>query len=318
MDRAYSTYARARLTQEAQILDWQDELRTAQAATSFDERKATQLAGNVSGAENKIATAYLKARGEALAALTPAQRTQLEKIATENRPIRDDKYRFLLLSQVEDLWRSPIDPEVGQALVSAAGAASAAGAGAPRSAPVQQNITTACRPRTTTLSTATDSVPDSGGMTSTSGLPLPFMPARTTSAVIMTALTERGNFFGNNRYNDYNRIDRNARPRWDRSDNGSRPPSTFTSPIPQSPEPRRPLYSPSNPSDRGTSGGFSRPTAPQSRPEPPATPQWERQRETPRQPERRPDPPRVDPPRSSGGSSDGGSRWNRGGGGRGR
>lgn len=325
LDRAYTTYARARLVQEAQIAQWQDELRTAQGATTFDERKATQLAGSVSGSENKIATAYLKARGEALAALTLAQRTQLEKIEAENRPIRDDKYRFLLLSQVEDLWRVPIDAETSQALVSAAGA--------PKSAPVQQNYYYNTQPAYNYPLYSYGF----GGNDYSYGFGSPFYARPNYYGGFYGSggyygtgyYGNGGSYYNNNRYNDYNRVDLNARPRWDRTDNNSRPPvPTYTSPIPRSPEPRRPLYAPQNPSSNG-SGSVPRPVPVPPQPQPQPQPQWERQRETPRQPESRPDPPRVeptrpdppraDPPRSNGGgNSDGGSRWNRGGGGRGR
>jgi hypothetical protein len=320
LDRAYETYARARLEQEARIADWQEELRTAQAAATFDERKASQLSGSISGAENKIATAYLKARGEALNALTSQQLIELEKLEAANQRVRDDKYRFLLLSQVEDLWRTPLDPETGQALLSANSSVAA---------PVQQNYY-----RNYYAVPPVYNSPVYGYGWNSYGYGYDY--------VFQAPFYARPNYrWDGNNYSGNDRRDRNARPRWERerSERDSRPSIDFGSQGLRGPEPRRPLNTPQNPSDRGGTG-ITRPSAPaqsprvERGPEAPTPPQRERQRESPRpgssstgdtprreqpRPEQpRPEQPRPDPPRREPSNNDAGSRWNRGGGGRSR
>jgi hypothetical protein len=305
LDRAYETYARARLEQEARIAAWQEDLRRAQAATTFDERKAAQLSGSVSGAENKIATAYLKARGEALNALTSSQRIELEKIAVANRQVRDDKYRFLLLSEVEDLWRTPIDPETGQALLSASARAGA-------STTSQRNYYQNYYPAPPIFNSPIYSYGWNSfdyGYGYDYGFQSPFYSR---------PFYARPNYrWRDDNYSENDRIDRNARPRWNRSEGDTRPPVTFGSQAPRTVEPRRPLYIPQSPISSRDSGS-TRPPAPVQRPQEerrpivPVIPQWERQRESPR-----PEPPRIETRRPEPSSNDAGSRWDRGGGSRG-
>ncbi|MBC8101144.1 MAG: hypothetical protein H7Z41_00970 [Cytophagales bacterium] len=136
LDRAYDGYARIRLEQEARIAEWEEELKTAQAVTTFNERRAGELARDISGSDQKVSDAYLKARGAALTALTSDQRRRLEELQSRRvapgegafapDSVRDDKYAFLLLSQVEDIWRTPVDTETAQALLAALEANTAA------------------------------------------------------------------------------------------------------------------------------------------------------------------------------------------------
>ena len=279
LDRAYENYARTRFQQEAQIENWQNALRTAHAATTFDERKASQLSGNISDAEHKVADAYLKARGESLAALTSVQRIRLERLEASDQPIRDDKYRFLLLSQIEDLWRTPIDAETGQYLLNAANAQQT----------VQQNNNYYVVPQPypvygydTYISTSYD---------------YGYQPFYSHS-----------NSHGDrDRYHSSPR-DKDARPLWNRDSSQQRPAPSVSN------DSRQPLYQP-QPSDSAPVNGFEnlRPTPrPQEdRKDGANRPREDRnrepQRETPRHDSdnhdtnrrepSRPEPPRADPPR---------------------
>ena len=73
----------------------------------------------ITGAEKTIADAFLKARGEALKALSPEQRAQLDQLRAERRPVTEDKYRQLLLLPLDEIWQVPIDPETARALLDA-------------------------------------------------------------------------------------------------------------------------------------------------------------------------------------------------------
>lgn len=326
LDRAYTSYARARLTQEAQISEWQEELRTAQGATSFDERKATQLSGNISGSENKIATAYLKARGEALNALTSQQRIDLEKLEFANRQVRDDKYRFLLLSQVEDLWRTPLDPETGRALLSASDRAAV-----PSQQTYYRNYYAVPPVYNYPLYSYGWNSYNYDWNSYNYGFQAPFYA--------------RPNYGWNgNNYSRNDRRDRNARPRWDRTEGDTRPSGTFGSQgigssnnrggsvstrpslsIPRPREERRteapvvPQWERQRESPRPAPSSSDIPRREPTRPEPtrPEPPQQERTRPEPSRPEPpRPEPPRVEPRRPEPSNNDAGSRWDRGGGGR--
>jgi uncharacterized membrane protein YgcG/Spy/CpxP family protein refolding chaperone len=347
LDRSYQTYARARVQQEAQIANWQEDLRDSQAIATFDERKSSQLAGNISGAENKIANAYIKARGEALNVLTQQQKFDLGKIHDGTQPVVDDKYRFLLLSEVEELWRTPIDSETGQALLNT-------NATSKQSASSQQSYYQNYY--------ATPPVYVSPYYASSYGFgwnsyynDWNFYGYQSPFYVRPGYGWNGGNYYNNNNYYNYNRVDKNARPRWDRSDTYSRPSVNDGF---RSDGPRRPLYTP--PGSSSNRGDSRQPVARPREDSSPGTasPTWDRQRETPRptpssngdsqgraprRPEQprpdvprpeaprpeppkseptrpepsRPDPPRADPPRPERSNDDGGNRWDRGGGGRG-
>ena len=117
LNRAYDAFARTRLEQEAAVAARQDALKAAQAPATFDERKAARILGEIKNAEQKIAEAFLRARAEALAALTPEQRAALEQARAQNRVVTDDKYRRLLLVDLEGMWHTPLDPDTARALV---------------------------------------------------------------------------------------------------------------------------------------------------------------------------------------------------------
>ena len=338
LDRAYENYARTRFQQEAQIENWQNVLRTAHAATTFDERKASQLSGSISDAEHKIADAYLKARGKSLQELTSIQRIRLERLEAGDQPIRDDKYRFLLLSQIEDLWRTPIDAETGQYLLNAATANA--------QQPIRQNNYYVVPP----IYPVYPVYPS-----------YPVYPVYNygyDTYILNSYSYDYGYqpfYSHSNSYEDRDRYhgsprDKDARPLWNRDSSQQHPA------LPQSVsgESHRLLYRP-QPSDSAPINGFevSRPAPrpqedrnrePQretprpepSRPEPPRAepPRQERPRPEPSRPEpprpeppkpeppkpepSKPEPPKSDPPRQPERNNDAGSHWNRGGGGRGR
>lgn len=116
-DRLYASFARTRLEQEAKMAGWQDELKQVQAVVPPDERRAARLVRNITRAEEKIALAFLKARGEALKRLTPDQRARLQGLKADLQAVRDDKYRQLLLLTVEEIWRVPVDTATARELL---------------------------------------------------------------------------------------------------------------------------------------------------------------------------------------------------------
>ena len=107
LDRLYDDYLRTRLEQERKMADWQDRPQRIKAWTTPDEREIGTLENNIKNAEQKIADAFLKARADALKALTPEQRAELEAIRAGSKAVRDDRYRRLLALNVEDIWKYP-------------------------------------------------------------------------------------------------------------------------------------------------------------------------------------------------------------------
>lgn len=116
VDRLYDDYIRTRLEQERKMADWHDRLTRIKAWTTPDEREIGTLENNIKNAERKIADAFLNARKDALRALTPEQRAELEAIRADARPVRDDRYRRLLALNVEDIWRYPAVVQVTRPL----------------------------------------------------------------------------------------------------------------------------------------------------------------------------------------------------------
>jgi hypothetical protein len=129
LDALYDNYARRRMEQEARIVGWQQELRQAQSPTNFNERKASELLRSITGAQENIRNTFLRARGEALKALTTAQRARLQAMTMEVRasttqsqdsgllPLRNDQYNQLLLMPLEHLLQTPIDVQTGRRLL---------------------------------------------------------------------------------------------------------------------------------------------------------------------------------------------------------
>lgn len=111
LNTIYDKFAIIRLEQESRIADWQAQLKQAQAIDSFDERQTDRLTRDIAGAEQKITSAFVKARADALKTLMPEQRADLETLAAQRKTVRDDAYRQLLLLTVEDFWRVPVDAE---------------------------------------------------------------------------------------------------------------------------------------------------------------------------------------------------------------
>lgn len=110
LNRLYNDYISRRVKEEAHIQDWQSQLQQAQSPASYDERKATRLLRDISNAEQKVATAFLASRAQALKTLNPVQRAQLEAMSTDSRmKLHHDRYYQLLLLGVEDIWRAPAE-----------------------------------------------------------------------------------------------------------------------------------------------------------------------------------------------------------------
>lgn len=119
LNRTYEAFARTRLEQEARIAAWQDEMKRVQSPLTFDEKRAARLVRDVSGAEQKIADAFVKTRAEALRILTPDQRVVLESLLVERRAVTPDKYRQILLLGISEIWQVPVDGETARALLTA-------------------------------------------------------------------------------------------------------------------------------------------------------------------------------------------------------
>ena len=110
LNRLYNAYASQRLKQETKLTQLQNQLRQAQAPTSFDQNKAGRLLREINDAQQKVAAELLSTRANALKVLTPVQRSQLESLATDNRiSVSGDEYYQLLLMPVEALWQRPLD-----------------------------------------------------------------------------------------------------------------------------------------------------------------------------------------------------------------
>ena len=134
LDRLHGDFVLARLEQEGKIARWQDDLKRAQSATSFDEGKSRGLLKSIAEAQDNIRAAFLKARGQSLQALTPAQRAQVQALAqaapapespttppastldepNAPSPVREDAYRKLLLMPVERLLHTPLDTQAAR------------------------------------------------------------------------------------------------------------------------------------------------------------------------------------------------------------
>jgi hypothetical protein len=147
LDRLWGDFVLSRLEQEGKIARWQDDLQRAQSPTSFNEGKSRGLLKSIADGQDKIRGTFLKARGEAFKALSPAQRAQVQALASSARPnelptlqsgspagaqvlgdeasgdeamgssasggptVREDEYRQLLLMPVERLPLQPLDTE---------------------------------------------------------------------------------------------------------------------------------------------------------------------------------------------------------------
>ena len=120
LDRAYDDYARTRLEREADIARLSEDLKRVQAPTAPpDEKRAARLVRDMGEAQQKILDAFVRARSEALRALTPEQRAQLEVIQAENKLVTDDKYRQLLLLPLDALLQVRVDLDTVNRLLAA-------------------------------------------------------------------------------------------------------------------------------------------------------------------------------------------------------
>ena len=106
IDRLYEKHAEQRTKQEARVIQWQQQLRSAQSPTSFDERTANRLLRDISRAQEQVASDILARRVQALKVLTPIQRAQLEAVVTDGRiKLHRDRYYQLLVLPVEEVWQ---------------------------------------------------------------------------------------------------------------------------------------------------------------------------------------------------------------------
>lgn len=105
LDRLYQRYAPARAKQEAALAQQRSELQSAQAPTTFDERKSARLLRDIEQTKQEMAADALAARADALKILTPVQRSQLEAYSRDSRIImREDNAYLLLASPVYESW----------------------------------------------------------------------------------------------------------------------------------------------------------------------------------------------------------------------
>jgi hypothetical protein len=112
LDRLYDAFAAVRRKEEVRIAGWQEDLKRAQSPATLDERKANDLVRNITGAQQKIASAFLQARAAALKGLSPVERAQLESLSRTPEQLRDDSYRQLLLLPLESVLQAPLQPSL--------------------------------------------------------------------------------------------------------------------------------------------------------------------------------------------------------------
>lgn len=109
LDGLYESYASARLQEESRAERWQSELAVAQAPASFDERRASRLARDISLSQQKVQAELLSARARSLKVLSSVQRAQLEDVATDERiKVRRDRYYQLLLMPAQEMEPLPL------------------------------------------------------------------------------------------------------------------------------------------------------------------------------------------------------------------
>ncbi|MBW3636952.1 MAG: hypothetical protein KY445_10915 [Armatimonadetes bacterium] len=106
-DRQFDAYAARRSKQEATLFQLQGQLAQAQAPTSFNERKASRLLGEIGETRQKVAADLLSSRAKALEILGPVQRSQLQSLTSDPRfTVQNDRFYQLLLLPVENLWQN--------------------------------------------------------------------------------------------------------------------------------------------------------------------------------------------------------------------
>jgi hypothetical protein len=119
LDRAYEGFARVRVEQEARITGLQNDLSRAQTTTALDETRAVRLVADIGQAQQQIAQAFVRARAEAVGALSPEQRAKLAVLQAENPIVTDDKYRHLLLLPLDALFQVRVDADTVKRLAEA-------------------------------------------------------------------------------------------------------------------------------------------------------------------------------------------------------
>jgi hypothetical protein len=115
LDGLYEKFARTRLEQEAKMAAWHDTRKQAQAAGNA--RAADQAERDIKKAEQKIADAFQKSRADALKALTPEQRGQLETLSSSPKAALNDRHRQLLALKPGDLWQVPVEDATARRLL---------------------------------------------------------------------------------------------------------------------------------------------------------------------------------------------------------
>jgi hypothetical protein len=118
LNRLYDDYVARRMKHEANLAQWQNQLRHSPAY--YEHGQVARLERNIYEVRQKVSRDFLSTREKALKVLTPVQRAQLEALSRDARiRVRGDRYHQLLLLPVEQLWQvrldngfeSPIYPE---------------------------------------------------------------------------------------------------------------------------------------------------------------------------------------------------------------
>lgn len=99
LDRLFDRYAGQRLEEEDKIVVWQEELRKAESASAFDEKRAAAIVTSITEADDRIEVALLKARADARDVLTSDQRNELQTLQQDNQTVHNDRYRQLLFDR---------------------------------------------------------------------------------------------------------------------------------------------------------------------------------------------------------------------------
>lgn len=119
LDRIYETFARTRLEQEAKLAPLQERLKRIQEWTVPDERESARLLRDIKNAEERIASAFLRARSDALRVLTAGQRDELDALRAGTTRVQEDRYHQLFFLTVEDFWKVPVDEATARYLLEA-------------------------------------------------------------------------------------------------------------------------------------------------------------------------------------------------------
>lgn len=114
LDGIYTTFAMLRLEQEAKMAAWHDGIEQAKAKTPPDRRKVERMERDIRRTEQRIATAFVKARKEGFKALVPIQRDWLKWLWNHHKIGPHDRYCYLLVVPVKDMWKVPVEEEIAR------------------------------------------------------------------------------------------------------------------------------------------------------------------------------------------------------------